>query len=61
MYPGSRLVLNLGLFIGKAPGILTSKTKDALVQKHKTPTESKVRQTRLATKLDIDMEKNAML
>jgi hypothetical protein len=33
MYLGSRLVLNQGLFIEKAPGILTSETKDALAQK----------------------------
>ncbi len=57
--PGSRLVLNQG-FYRKAPGF-TSETKDALAQKHKIPTESKTRQTRLATKLDIDREKHAML
>ena len=61
MYPGSRLVLNQGFLSGKVPGIPISKTKDALVQKHKIPIESKTRQTCLATKLDIDREKHAML
>lgn len=58
---GSRLVLNQGLFIEKHPGFSPLRQKMLWLKKHKIPTESKTRQTRLATKLDIDREKHAML
>ncbi len=49
------------LFIEKAPGFSPLRQKMLWLKKHKIPTESKTRQTRLATKLDIDREKHAML
>ena len=50
-----------GFLSKKHPGFSPLRQKMLWLKKHKTPTESKTRQTRLATKLDIDREKHAML
>ena len=56
------LFLNQGAFYRKKhPGFSPLRQKMLWLKKHKIPTESKARQTRLATKLDIDSEKHAML
>ena len=50
-----------GFFIGKHPGFPSLRQKMLWFKKHKIPTESKTRQTCLATKLDIDRKKHAVL
>ena len=50
-----------GFLSEKYPGFPSLRQKMLWFKKHKIPTESKTRQTCLATKLDIDREKRAVL
>ena len=60
--PGQSACFESGCFLSKKhPGFSPLRQKMLWLKKHKIPTESKTRQTRLATKLDIDREKHAML
>ena len=60
--PGQSACFESGGFLSKKhPGFSPLRQKMLWLKKHKIPTESKTRQTRLATKLDIDREKHAVL